>query len=141
MTRTRALALATVAASTGLAHADTFTVDLRGTSFFYGNASNLDINLVIDPGDTVDWNWISGFHNVVSGMPGDPDVGSVFDSGSATTQPGVNFSFTFNDPGTYFYFCEPHAGLGMISSVVVTPAPSAAVALLAGTGLLARRRR
>jgi hypothetical protein len=30
------------------------------------------------------------------------------------------FSFTFEEPGTYDYFCIPHESLGMIGSVTVT---------------------
>ena len=33
---------------------------------------------------------------------------------------GGTFSFTFDEPGTYDYFCIPHEDLGMVGSVTVT---------------------
>ncbi|MBX3363729.1 MAG: hypothetical protein KF866_03090 [Phycisphaeraceae bacterium] len=122
------------------ARAETFTVDLIGVRFEYQGMVNRDIVLVINPGDTVQWNWVSGFHNVVSGQPDDPDIGALFDSGSPTTEPGINFAYTFTTPGIYWYLCEPHIHHDMVSSIVVTPAPAGG-AILAIGGLLAFRRR
>ena len=35
------------------------------------------------------------------------------------------FSFTFEEPGTYDYFCIPHEKMGMVGSVTVTGSASA----------------
>ena len=37
--------------------------------------------------------------------------------------PGESFSLTFDTPGTYGYYCEPHQGAGMAGE---WPAPAAA---------------
>jgi hypothetical protein len=49
------------------------------------------------------------------------------------------FSFTFEEPGTYDYFCIPHESMGMIGSVTVTggtatASPTATATALADTG-------
>jgi hypothetical protein len=33
---------------------------------------------------------------------------------------GESFSYTFDEPGTYEYFCIPHEDLGMVGTVTVT---------------------
>ena len=33
--------------------------------------------------------------------------------------PGETFKMTFNTPGTYGYYCEPHQGAGMKGKVIV----------------------
>ncbi len=121
-------------------HADTYEVTLEGISFWYDGQANMDIDLTILSGDTFRWLWVEGFHNVVSGFPGDPDHGDLFYSGPPTDVPGTIFEVTFWDPGVYGYHCHPHQDFGMISSVTVIPEPGS-LALLAAAGLLARRRR
>ena len=66
-------------------------------------------------GDTVVWNNVNGFHNVVS----DPD-GSIFYSGDPAIAPW-SYSFTFTQAGTYGYHCQPHGapGAGMFGTVIV----------------------
>lgn len=47
----------------------------------------------------------------------------VFDSGSSQDRwlrPGQTFQFTFNQPGTFSYFCVVHRALGMAGTVTVT---------------------
>lgn len=124
----------------GVAQADVYDVSLNGLSFVYNGQTNMNIDLTINTGDTVRWTWVSGFHNVVSGFPGDPNPGAEFMSGSPTGVAGTVFEFTFNDVGLYGYHCEIHESLGMVSSVNVVPAPGS-LALLAPAGLLAARRR
>jgi len=61
-------------------------------------------------GETVTWiNDDSGRHTVTS-------KDGVFDSGMMGK--GQSFSFTFDKPGEYPYFCEPHPN--MMGTVVVT---------------------
>ncbi len=113
-----------VACGTCPVQADTFDVTLEGISFWYDGQQNMNIDLVIQPGDTVRWLWVEGFHNVVSGFPDDPDSGDLFYSGPPTDAPGTIFEFTFLDPGVYGYHCHPHGKFGMISYVTVVSAPS-----------------
>jgi len=51
-------------------------------------------------------------HHVASGVPGSPD--GKFDGGVAG---GATFSFTFNDGGTFKYFCSIHTT--MIGTITV----------------------
>jgi plastocyanin len=78
----------------------------------------------IQRGDTVMWVWKGFMHSVTSGAPGSPT--GLFDSG--IRNPGATFSFTFPNPGTFSYFCEPHgACCGMVGNVMVagaTPTPT-----------------
>ncbi|MCA9278046.1 MAG: hypothetical protein H6815_04570 [Phycisphaeraceae bacterium] len=115
----RTLAAALMLGATCAASAQTtYDVALDGADFVYNSQTNMNIDLQINVGDTVRWTWISGRHNVVSGTPGSPMAGSVFSSGGLALPPMV-YEFTFDTPGTYDYFCEAHAGLGMVSQVVV----------------------
>jgi plastocyanin len=38
---------------------------------------------------------------------------------SGMVQPGQSYSFTFDTPGEYTYFCRPHVVIGMTGVVVV----------------------
>jgi plastocyanin len=71
----------------------------------------------IDVGDQVRWTNNSSFsHTSTSGSPFDPDPGSIWDSGPIS--PGGTFTFTFDTPGNYHYFCTPHP-LMMFGEVIV----------------------
>ncbi len=48
-------------------------------------------------------------HTVTSGVRGDDDAGSLFDSSNLS--PGDTFEHTFEEPGTYDYFCTLHVGM------------------------------
>jgi plastocyanin len=72
--------------------------------------------VTIKAGQTVEWNWTSGSHNVVSGAGCAPD--GKFSSGAVTTAPAT-FKHTFDAPGTYDYFCDPHCSMGMVGKVIV----------------------
>ncbi len=88
-------------------------------------------NLEIDIGDTVRWIWDATGHNVVSGVPGMPD-GAFFsgDPAPAGTVYEVVFDQAFLDAnlqpdGVYDYYCEPHAGFGMLGTVEMSlPCPA-----------------
>ncbi len=146
-----AVALSAIIAPASL-HAETYEVTLEGISFWYEGMQNMDIELAIDPGDTIRWLWVEGFHNVVSGFPESGNTGEFFFSGPPTGVPGTTFEFTFNEPGVYGYHCHPHEELGMISSITVNPAAIPTVsewglivmtllALTAGTIVFGRWRR
>lgn len=71
-------------------------------------------SLTVKAGTTVTWT-AEGFHTVDSGEPPTPSGGPLKAPGGFTT-----YEFTFDKPGTYKYFCAPHASLGMTGEVVVT---------------------
>jgi len=136
-----AVAVATVMLLPVAAQADTFQVQMAGSSFIFNGQENMDIDLMINPGDTVEWLWVEGPHNVVSGFPGEPGEGDLFNSGDPTDVPGTTFEFTFNDPGTFGYHCEVHEDFGMISQVTVVPEPASALLLCFGAFVFRSRRR
>lgn len=104
-------------------YADTFEVTLDGISYWHESQQNMNIDLEIQPGDTVRWIWVGGFHNVVSGFPETKDTGDLFFSGPPTDVHGTIFEFTFLEPGKYGYHCHPHEEFGMISYVTVVFIP------------------
>ena len=85
------------------------TVDLSGASFSPSTVT-------IKAGETVRWVWKSGSHNVVSGKSCSPD--GKFSSGNLQAPP-TTFEHTFDAPGTFDYYCDPHCGMGMVGKVVV----------------------
>ena len=116
--------------------------------------------ITVEPGTTVTWVQNGSNPHTTTSYDG------LWDSGIIQGGSGQSFSFTFNEPGTYTYFCRPHEAQGMVGSVTVTgggggttaPLPASggagigspsvllpAVALLLGSGVLAyavlRRRR
>jgi plastocyanin len=82
--------------------------------------------ITVHVGDTVRWRWASSGHNVVSGTGGSADgtfcspnnqnCGSAPLPGSGTT-----YEHTFNNAGTFPYFCSAHQSFGMTGMVVVQP--------------------
>lgn len=81
--------------------------------------------VTIKQGESVRWTNIETqpvVHTVTSGRPEDANAGSVFDSGLISQ--GQSFTFTFNTPGDYIYFCRPHFTMGMRDAhVIVTAGP------------------
>ena len=71
----------------------------------------------IQPGDTVEWDWVSGVHSATSGVPGNPD--GTFDSGVHTVP--FTFSHTFTTPGSFPYYCMVHGAM-MVGTVNVVAA-------------------
>jgi halocyanin-like protein len=67
----------------------------------------------VAPGTTVTWEWTGkgGQHNVVH-------EGGAFES-ELVTEAGHTFEYTFEEAGTYRYYCQPHRALGMKGVVVV----------------------
>jgi manganese oxidase len=71
--------------------------------------------LEVEIGTTVRWeNHSSEVHTVTSGSGGSAD--GIFDSGDIA--PGGSFTYTFNETGTFDYFCIPHPN--MTATVEVT---------------------
>lgn len=82
---------------------------LEGSAF---NVSNLEVSA----GTEVTWtNKSSVDHTVTSGNRGGDDAGDLFDR---DLSPGQTFSYTFENAGSYDYFCRFHAG--MAAEVTVT---------------------
>ena len=70
-------------------------------------------NLTIEPGTTVRWvNGASIGHTVT------PDGHSEW-ARWATDSQGQTFEHTFDAPGTFAYFCEPHQAVGMTGVITV----------------------
>ncbi len=79
--------------------------------------------LTIEPGDTVTWSNLGGLHNVVA------DNGAFRCANGCDGQGGNGApssqiwraTVTFNQPGTFGYFCEPHGqpGGGMYGTITV----------------------
>jgi plastocyanin len=77
--------------------------------------------VLVHTGDTVTWNGQFGFHPLVSETGLWPTVAT-----------GSTFSYTFNQPGLYRFFCLFHGrpgGLGMAGAVWVVSGPVHAVSL------------
>ena len=99
------------------------TVDVK-VGFGGTNFNPSTVNIVV--GDTVRWTWFSFGHNVRSGTPC-TGPNSQFCSPNdinCTTNPTSNtnatYSHTFNQAGTYSYYCSVHCDCGMTGTVNVT---------------------
>ncbi len=78
-------------------------------------------SFTISAGETVEWVWSSSNHNVTpnstpdgsdwSGSPGAPDE---------LYNQGYTYRHTFDVPGEYTYYCNPHRSSGMTGSLTVT---------------------
>jgi plastocyanin len=95
-------------------------------------------NITVEPGTTVTWVQSGSNPHTTTSYDG------LWDSGMIGGGSGGTFSFTFDEPGTYEYFCIPHEALGMVGSVTVTGGATASptatatasptATALAGTG-------
>ena len=97
----------------------THTVDIpTGTSVpgcEESNACYSPADISINAGDTVEWiNVDTAAHTVTGGCPADGPSG-VFDS--SLVMASANYAFTFDDAGSYDYFCMVHPW--MVGSVTV----------------------
>ncbi|GEM_PF-808670 len=82
-----------------------------------GSASFNPGNLTIETGTTVTWiNTSNEVHTVTSGSDGNHD--GLFDSGNMN--PDDEFTYTFNEEGTYPYYCIPHLNMGMTGTITVS---------------------
>src|SRR5215208_6813003 len=71
-------------------------------------------NITVEPGTTVTWVQSGNNSHTTTSYDG------LWDSGLLPGGSGQTFSFTFNTPGTYRYFCRPHEAVGMVGTVTVT---------------------
>lgn len=99
--------------------ADTTINTAEGANFFTPAV------VTIQAGDTITFTNAGstqtspGFHNVDfdDSVP-NGSVPSGFVASSATTQPWT-VTVKFDEPGTYFFFCEPHKAVGMVGRITV----------------------
>ena len=67
----------------------------------------------VDVGDTITWLPTSKGHNVeFKAMPDGVDI-------PKKSKINKEYSYTFETPGIYYYWCTPHKGMGMIGLVIV----------------------
>src|SRR6266498_1096282 len=83
----------------------------------------------ISAGDTVRWTWLSNGHSVTSGDPCtlDEQFCSPDDTNcdqGVLSNTGAVYEHTFDQAGTYNYFCFAHCALGMTGVVNVIPRAS-----------------
>jgi plastocyanin len=115
------LVVASFALSASPAAAETYTVKMGSDN---GMLQFSPPSLTVKTGDTVKWvmNKVPP-HNVVfddTKVPGgDKALAKKLSHEKLTFSPGESFEATFNDPGTYSYFCQPHRGAGMVGKVTV----------------------
>jgi plastocyanin len=77
----------------------------------------LPLSVTIHPGDQVTWTWASSGHSTTSGSPGMPN--GIWDSGVRSQ--GATFTHTFNNLGTFPYYCRAHGELGTVIVTSATP--------------------
>jgi len=87
------------------------------------------VGLRIQPGDTVRWVQVNGYHSVTAYHPanGDhelriPERAEPWDSGMLLAEypaKGSTFEHTFTIPGVYDYLCMPHEAAGMVGRIIV----------------------
>ncbi len=136
------LALGGLGMAPGVCLADTITVYVYDFELSTVPLSEPAIDPVIMVGDTIRWVWLHDFHNVVACVgQGDFWESDVFSMGDT-------FVHTFDTPGVFQYYCQPHGrdnfdgtyeGMGG-SVTVLVPSPSGA-GVLCLVGLAAARRR
>src|SRR3712207_3715004 len=71
-------------------------------------------NITVEPGTTVTWVQSGNNPHTTTSYDG------LWDSGMIEGGSGGTFSFTFEESGTYDYFCIPHEDMGMVGSVTVS---------------------
>jgi plastocyanin len=87
------------------------------------------VGLHIQPGDTVHWKQVNGYHSVTAYAPANADHELRIPIGTKPWNSGIllgeypakgsTFEHTFTVPGVYDYFCEPHEAAGMVGRIVV----------------------
>jgi plastocyanin len=82
--------------------------------------------LTVPRGTTVTWRNASQVVHTVTDDPNKaankadaevPSGAQTWDSGDVN--PGQTFTHTFDTPGTYKYFCQPHETAGMVATIIV----------------------
>ncbi|WP_082837727.1 plastocyanin/azurin family copper-binding protein [Haladaptatus sp. R4] len=77
-------------------------------------------NLTITAGTTVAWEWKSNRHNiVVNKQPKDANWEGTPGGKGKLYHDGYRYTHSFDVPGYYHYYCNPHRSIGMVGSVTV----------------------
>ncbi|WP_332897202.1 cupredoxin domain-containing protein [Haladaptatus sp. CMSO5] len=101
-------ATTTTAEQTPVQSAITITVGQGGNLRFSPTRASVKV------GGEVTWTWDSSGHNVRPRSQPDGANWEGTPGGDGTTySKGEEFSFTFDVPGTYEYYCAPHQSFGM----------------------------
>lgn len=101
--------IALVLIATGLQAQVKYNVVASGMSF-------TPSSLIINQGDTVEWNNVSGFHNVNGTQATFPSNPVSFGNGAAGAP--WTYTFVFNTIGNYTYMCDVH-GISMSGTITV----------------------
>ena len=75
--------------------------------------------ITVEPGTTVTWVQSGNNPHTTTSYDG------LWDSGMIEGGSGGTFSYTFEEPGRYDYYCIPHESLGMVGGVTVSDAATA----------------
>jgi plastocyanin len=73
--------------------------------------------VVVDPDTTVTWKNNDPVAHHIHRTPGTPLIGRRFGVHTIGFRPGDSYSFTFAQPGKYFYTCSLHPGMNGIVEV------------------------
>lgn len=111
-----------------------------GHNTFHDTSNGTPVT-TIEQGESVRWVWSSSHCHSVTAMRTDEDGDPVFDSGFhypteapdspqaieglfeypvPDPTPDLTYTNTFEEPGTYQYFCVHHGAIGMVGAVQVT---------------------
>src|SRR5260370_39192482 len=115
------LLLAFAFGGASLSFADTRMVNVGpGSTHSFQDTVSGTSTTFIRKGDTVQWNWTSGFHSTTSGTC----CGACTSSGiwDSTAKSSGTFSFTFNQVGTFPYYCSVNLS-SMTGVVSLRPPP------------------
>ncbi|MCH2136564.1 MAG: plastocyanin/azurin family copper-binding protein [Phycisphaerales bacterium] len=113
---TLALFMLTVASAATPSQADTHIVQAFAVSFE-------PAAITVAPGDTVTWQYASGYpHTVTSGSDCLPD--GLFDAPLNGSNPTFSWTVPDDATGSVPYFCQPHCAMGMSGVITVEAGPS-----------------
>ncbi len=73
-----------------------------------------EANITVEPGTTVTWVQRGQYGHTTTSYDG------LWDSGLIEGGTDGTYSYTFEEPGTYEYFCGPHEEMGMVGTVTVS---------------------
>jgi plastocyanin len=102
----------TIAAATSASETTTTQAPAQGqgVTIMMQNKTFIPKSITVSVGTKVTWTNQDTFgHNVISGTSSAADAGSLFKSDNLNQ--GDSFSYTFNQVGTYPYFCSVHPGM------------------------------
>ena len=126
-------AAAAILAMSPMAHAATVDVYVYNLEFSINPPGEPIVDAVITVGDTVRWVHVQGNHTTTS------VAGSIEVWNSPISASNPQFSHTFTNVGTFWYYCIPHGvdlgdgtATGMSGTVTVLPAVTGACCLGAG---------